>query len=700
MALSASCGPTVAWGAAYQGDEVEENSATPVDRGGRAVAAGEQSGDAGRDCISPLAEDFLRGMASLPNLQGKVLMTTRLRPRAVEVTGGLLLQGCREAELTQMEPEDAVAFFQKQGIRGGRAEIEQICGAYGYHPLSLRLLAGYILNDFEQPGDVKAAERLDLTGDLVQRRNHVLARSYENLSTPVRQLLGRIACFRGPVPIETLETIALKPSNALKPSKTQKQGFLGRLLKRLVSKSPSQSVFQDADKAAHYSSRKLNIDLQNLVQRGLLQFDRSNRRFDLHPIVRRYAYERMTAPKRTVAHSQLRDYFAAVPQPEQVQTLEDLEPIIELYHHQVRAGQYDEAWQIFYDRLDASLYYQLGAYQIYAELLRSLFPHGEDQLPQLQNESAQGWTLNSLANSYSLSGQPAKAIPLLEQGAAIAERREDKKNLAIALSNLANQQLSIGALQAAEANLHREIALGQEIENERRQAIGPQKLGRLLAYRGAWAEAAAELSIALEIFENQNSIQSQGIVWAHRALTALLRVRTGEPSAAATALTAAARALKLADETARTRYPHERDYVRAYWLLGAAHRVNDHLTESDTHLSNALTRCRIINSVDSEANILLDLARLRADQGQIKEAERLAHEALAITERSGYVLQGADVRLFFAQQALAQGDEAQALDHARHARQLARCDGGEHTYKVAYDEAGALLQSLGQPLTE
>ena len=64
------------------------------------------------------------------------------------------------------------------------------------------------------------------------------------------------------------------------------------------------------------------------------------------------------------------------------------------------------------------------------------------------------------------------------------------------------------------------------------------------------------------------------------------------------------------------------------------------------------------------------------------------------------MLQGADVRLFLAQQALTRGNEAQALDHARQARQLARCDGGEHTYKVAYDEAGALLQSLGHPPTE
>ena len=38
-----------------------------------------------------------------------------------------------------------------------------------------------------------------------------------------------------------------------------------------------------------------------------------------------------------------------------------------------------------------------------------------------------------------------------------------------------------------------------------------------------------------------------------------------------------------------------------------------------------------------------------------------------------------------------------ALLHAREARRLATCDGPpDYTYKVAYDEAGALLKELGE----
>ncbi|WP_204139188.1 toll/interleukin-1 receptor domain-containing protein [Halomicronema sp. CCY15110] len=655
-------------GAAYQGDEpilrAEESPSPPVTdpklgEGGRPSPPAplpklrEGGTDAGRDCVNPLAEDFLRGVASLPGVRGRVLMSTRLRPKAVEVSGGLLLQGCREVALTQLQPEDAVAFFGKQGIRGTRGEIAQICGAYGYHPLSLRLLAGFILDDFEYPGDVQAAASLDLTGDLVQRRNHVLARSYENLSAAARQLLGRIACFRGPVQIVVLEQVG------------DAVGAHGR--------APLQGLLRD------------------LVTRGLLQFDGPTRRFDLHPIVRRYAYDRLARPERTAAHAQLRDYFEAVPPPERVETLADLEPVIELYHHQVRAGQYDEARVLFRDRLNQATYYQLGAYQLQIELLRALFPQGEDQPPQLQDEGAQGWTLNELANSYSLSGLPAKAVPLFERDAEISERRADKKNWAIALGNLAYMaQLPIGALQAAEANLRRSIAICQEIEDEFWEAVAHQELGRLLAYRGLWAESAAELDQALAMFEQQKHVQAQGNVWAYRSLAALLQHRAGATAAAAPALAAAQRALDLADEWTRTQFPLERDYVQAHWLLGAAHRVNGDLAQSDGHLSEALTRCRTINLVEFEADILLDLARLRVDQGQGDAALRQAQAALLITERSGYVLKEADVRLCLAQQALAQGDGAAALGHARAARELARCDGGEWVYRVAFDEAGAL----------
>jgi hypothetical protein len=81
---------------------------------------------------------------------------------------------------------------------------------------------------------------------------------------------------------------------------------------------------------------------------------------------------------------------------------------------------------------------------------------------------------------------------------------------------------------------------------------------------------------------------------------------------------------------------------------------------------------------------------------------------LLITERCGYVLQGADVKLFLATLALEGytlerfkfdgkrelSDKEVATLHAKEALKLATCDGPPYYYKVAYDEAVAMLERL------
>jgi len=120
----------------------------------------------------------------------------------------------------------------------------------------------------------------------------------------------------------------------------------------------------------------------DLVERGLYQRDAPSETYDLHPVVRRYCYERLGDKPQT--HARFVVYFAAIEPPRTVTALADLQPAIELYHHTVRAGLYDEAVVLFRDRLDP-LYYQLGAYQLEIELLRALFPDGATGADALRN---------------------------------------------------------------------------------------------------------------------------------------------------------------------------------------------------------------------------------------------------------------------------------------------------------------------------
>jgi tetratricopeptide (TPR) repeat protein len=307
--------------------------------------------------------------------QTKTLLTSRLYPKELDD-----LEGCLRTDLNQMDKEDAVEFFKRQGVQGTRAEIEEVCRAYGFHPLSLRLLSGMIVQDMKYGGDIKAWTKYNPLPKLVPKEHHILELAYDSLDKKKQALISRLSAFRNPMDYDAI------------------------------------SIFNDFG-----SEEKFNEFLIELVERGMLFRDEKSNKFDLHPIVRKYCYDRLKNKKNI--HLVLGDYFAYMPAPEKIESVDDLASVIELYHHTVRAGRYDEARKLFRDRLHDGLYYKFGAYQTIIELSRVLFPDGEDKLPRLKKEGYQAWTLNALANSYALSGQPQNAIKTLENGIEL-----DKKN--------------------------------------------------------------------------------------------------------------------------------------------------------------------------------------------------------------------------------------------------------------------------------
>ena len=616
--------------AAYQGDVIAED----------------ERGDF-RACTDPHAADFLRRIAALP-LRGRVLLTSRLFPR--ELDG---LAGCRREDLAALDPDDAVAFFRAQGVTGTRAEIEAACVPFGYHPLALRLLVGVIVKDKKKPGDIGVADRHPVLPELRgKEQHHILQVAYDALDKKKRRLISEIAAFRNPMTYDALMVVT-----------------------------------------RYKTGQQFDAALDELLDRGLMFFDREQGHYDLHPVVRQYAYDRL-GDKEGV-HTRLRDYFATVPTPDQatVESLDDLAPVIELYHHTVRAGRYDEAFELYRDRISDPLFYDFGAYQTCIELLRSLFPEGESHPPRINSARGQAWTTHDLANCYSLSGQPRRAVPLYERGLEIDEKRDDKINMAITLGTVASAAyVPLGMLAKSVQNLRRRIELCHEADDEFEEAVGHRELGRVMAFMGETHESANELEAALVSFTKLKRRQSECVVWAYRAERAMLM------SDSWAALAAAQEAHKI-----DKRIQSELDRIRAEWLVGEAligqasgsKRGQSALrNEAEAHLSEALTRCRRINVVDLEPKILLAWARWHRLGEAIEPAREHAREALAIADRCEYRLDQADIHIFLAQLALDEGERETAHAHAEIARERALCDGPPHCYKPALDEAERLLNEL------
>ena len=583
--------------------------------------------------------------------------------------------GCREEELTAMQKADAVEFFHKQKIKGTHAEIEAACAPYGYHPLSLRLLAGRILKDFENPADIVVAKKLIIDGDLKQHQHHVLEVSYNSLPSHGQKLLSTIACFLSPVELKTLQSIT-------------------------------------------ENKNSLDDDLHDLVGRGLLHFDEKNKRFDLHPIVRHYSYDLFLNKEET--HKKLAEYFQKLTEkdiPEEyrdlpenlsrllmtektisAKTLDDLTAVIELYHHILQGGDFISALRLYSGRIRRSLYFQFGAYQTITELLQPLF-HDEDKFSH-NHQLEKAWILNELGKAYGMNGQPFQAIELLERSLEIYNNLVHLPETAKVFSNLANRYMDIGKLRRAFTVLKHGESLCIKIEDKFLEAVIHRQLGRIKSCFGSWDSAINEFNKSQKLFVERRADQPQSALNSYRAhYEILLKRDLNNPKASSFSPTDFALAsLEIDKRVSSSRHPYQRDRIRTYWILGASYLIENRQSDADKCLNGALIMCRGSNSVEIEGRILTDLACLRYDQKNYEEAKSLAEEALLITERCGYVLQGADVNLFLAELTLtldpSPEGRGKAREYAETALKLAYCDGPPYYYKVAYHEAERFLENL------
>ena len=621
--------------AAYQGDVVEKD----------------EKGNF-RTCTERYAADFLRQIAALP-AKSRILLTSRLLPR--ELDG---LAGCHEDELNSLDPNDAVRFFQAHGIRGRRTEIQEACDTYGYHPLALRLLVGMILKDPVRPKDVTVAAGYNPIDQLVPREHHILAMSYDALQPKLRELLSRLAAFRSSMDYEAVKLL---------------------------------SPFED-----EYT---LKNALNELLERGLLLFDPEGKKYDLHRIVRSYAYEHLTDKEEV--HTRLREYFAAIPQPISIQDLDDLVPLIELYFHTIGARKYDEAREILYNKIIEPLYYRFGALQISIKLLRALFPDGEDLPPRLGSPHHQSEALNSLAVCYSNSGQPRQAAQLLETSKLLEENNSGERNLAIVLGNLATSQLGLGELEQAFYNYGRKIKLSQKIDDKVIEAGGHLAMSSMMAILGDSKKSSQEIDMVdmphkIPHNPDNNLLKYLRPIYGTRALNILL-LRQQNVRQLNAALRAARKSYKYANIL-----QNETAMIDLEWLIGTiliylAYRDNNqkYLHEAETHLMEALTRCRKINLVDQEPDILLSWARWHHVKRNNVQALQDSEEALYIADRCELRLKQADIHNFMAQLTLDSGDADSAKRHAKIAYECAWCDGPPYCYKPALDEAEEMLRKLG-----
>ena len=609
-----------------------------------------------RMCSDPRHGRFLRRLTQVK--QSRILISTRLYPADLETNAGQKWPGADGIELIGLSDDDALALWRAfiGGERSGTSERLLPCfRGFGNYPLLLRALAGEVAEYKPAPGDFDrwwqdhpAFNPAAL--DLRNARTHVLGYALEGLRDVHTRTLQTLAAFRMPATWETLCAVLVGADDG-KPCANQ-----------------------DA----------LATVLMELEDRGLVGWDKVANRYDLHPIVRGVVWSGVTDEARRGIYTNLHAHFEAAPEidEDEVGSLEELTPAIELYHTLIGLGRYDDAGRFFHWRLEIATLYRLNASRQRVELLEQLFSNGVETLPQLRAPAYQAVTLNSLAAAYHFCGQPGRAALLFRHSITIQSEIKSDDEVSVGLGNLSEALRLSGLLCEAEATARRALVISRKQQDRNQEAISLYLLGLSLAGRGAAISLASQRS--LRMFIAQSAHQYEGHVSSHVAQQSLWYG----------AFTAANTFADSAWELAHVK-KNERDFIRAARLQGTAALGLSDFAAADERLHHALTRARQVNLVEEELPALIALAELRRQQAKPDEARELLGAVWDSAARGPYPLFHADALNVLAALERDAGQTQAASAAATAAYRHAWCDGPPYAYHWGLTAARRHLQELG-----
>ena len=605
----------------------------------------------------PHAGAFLRKLSACR--AARVLISTRLYPADLEdrLTGDPL-SGCEKRDLSGLTDDDALNLWRAFGVTGTRDALLPVFQSFGTHPLLIQALAGEIKRDRRANSDFERWQQdhprfdpMALAG-VKEASGHVLKFALQGLSGPEDKALQTVAAFRMPASYDTLADVLVGNGKPFADEGTLDRAF---------------------------------VDLED---RGLLGWDRRANRYDLHPIVRGVVWSGVSQVSRHRVYVVLQAYLEPLPTVdwEQVSSLEELTPAIELYNTLIGLGRYEDAFVVFDERLSDATLYRLSASRLRVELLEALFPDGLGQPPRLGGLGRQMYALASLALSYQFSGRPGAAIPLFRRSNDLAEGTGDFANLAAVLRNLGDALRLSGRLREPEAAARRALAIDRERGRRDMEGTSLNLIGLALATRGAVSNSGEAMQRALRIAAGSRDAQAEGVD------SSFLAQRSLWLGDAATACQSADHALELAD-VRRV----ERDFIHAARLQGEASLALGDLPRADERLHHALTRARTVGRVEEELPALTALAELYRRQGNPTAARELLDHVWELAERGPYPLFHADALNVLAQIERDAGNTTAAIKAATEAYQKAWCDGPPFAYHWGLEKAKAHLAALGAP---
>ncbi len=640
-----------------------------------------------RACTDPKDDDILQGLLACHKT--KVLLSSRLLPLVLEDRMGVEKKGVQHIHLNGLHPDDALALVQYAKVRVDNVhQFKTFMKQFDYHSLLVKLVAGRVNKFRRGRGDFDAwyeweGRHLTVADfDVKQSQTHVLQYALDGLDAAEMHFLSQIAAFGDALPYSTLEIFNPFARPAPEPPREENFGY------EFFGGEPYTIKWDDetylAEKAEYEQYLKSNeyrkalsqFDelLTELEERGLLRWDREKDTYDMHPVVRGYAFARLEGEAKTTTFERIRGHFEAQPKDdvENAKEVSDLANTIAIYRALLGAGKHDDAAEFFDNQLGRKLHYNLAAYYTVIELLTPLFTEGTDQPPPLESAYRKGSITNTLANIYRYIGRNDEALALFGLNLKLDIDDDSLPNLMVGLQNYAISLKGDNQLALSQRVRETALALSEATENENMVAMSRLSLLGLYKDTGQWEEAEAayaalQANPPREVFWQADVEKYYAEMLVYRGLDASAALDQAESLAIKGNHALGYRQIKgLRGEVAlqQGEYP-----AAVSWF------------EEDIELRR--------KSGDASVTVPFGgLARAYANMGEQQRAREII-ENIDFREKDGNIVNAAEVYLII-------GEQAKAREVAKKAYKFAWSDGEPYIWWWELERAKKVLDALGE----
>jgi hypothetical protein len=387
--------------------------------------------------------------------------------------------------------------------------------------------------------------------------------------------------------------------------------------------------------------------LKRLLDHGLIQRDPRTQQYCM-PHAVRAAFLAAHPPtddeqaELCAFHMRLKDdYLIVAGELPRFVTLSDLEPLYEAVRHACAAGAHDEAFAIYWQRIEQghhrTLAHQLGAYDTVLTLMRGFFAPGADwsAAPQVSDATTHqmildtvGFCLINLERVREAAAVYATKNTLLWEAGNWHDASTGCRNLAVLYLALGNLT---GAAQAAAIALD----MARHLDDKRHTASAlahqgwiEQECGNSEGAARLFAQASAQQREAAP--EQPDLLGQEGIWYADH-----LRLRGNEEEA---------RQHVQAHLTLAETYRWPRTLSQCRRLLGELATAEEDDEQASLHYAEAVAIARTIAHRPTLIEALLARGRSAAQQSDIAAALADLREALAYAVAGGYRLYEVELR--------------------------------------------------------